>query len=74
MSAVRRPPVAILRAEPGVLPGLGVARTLGRIGVPVALMSASAGAAAGRSRYVVARSSWRPSEDPAGAIETLRRT
>ena len=74
MTESRQPPIAIVRAEPGVLPGLGVARTLGRLGVPVALLYANAGAAAARSRYVTARSSWDPVGELSVAIETLRRT
>lgn len=69
-----RPPVAIVRGEPGVLPGLGVARTLGRLGVPIALLYTHADAAAARSRYVSARSVWNPFDDPSAAVEMLRRT
>lgn len=68
------PPVAIVRGEPGVLPGLGIARTLGRLGVPVALLYAHADAAAARSRFVSARSAWNPSGEPSVAVEILRRT
>jgi D-aspartate ligase len=74
VSEVGGPPVAIVRGEPGVLPGLGVARTLGRLGVPIALLYTHADAAAARSRYVSIRSVWDPFADPSAAVETLRRT
>jgi D-aspartate ligase len=65
-------PVVVFRSAPGRLPGLGVARTLGRLGVPVYLASPDDDAAVARSRFVVARYEDHPDGPPSERLERLR--
>jgi D-aspartate ligase len=65
-------PVVLFRSAPGRLPGLGVARTLGRLGVPVHLVGSDDDAAVASSRYVVSRHEDLPDAPASERVESLR--
>jgi D-aspartate ligase len=68
MMVSRDTPAVVLKFDPNVMHhgGLGVIRSLGRIGVPVYGLHEGPWAPAASSRYLRGRCFWRPSPDDAG--------
>jgi D-aspartate ligase len=64
-------PAVVLKFDPNVMHhgGLGVIRSLGRMGVPVYAVQESAWAPAGHSRYLRGKVLWRPADLPADRIQ-----
>jgi predicted ATP-grasp superfamily ATP-dependent carboligase len=68
-------PAVVLKLDPNVFHhgGLGVVRTLGRLGVPVHVVHEDVFAPAAASRYVHGRWRWTPGPDPARIRQGLMR-